>query len=533
MRDRSREKSIACLAAVAGGIALLVYLRALSCGFINWDDQEYILNNTAIRALNLKTVIWAFTNYEVGWWFPLTWLTFALDYRFWGVAPFGYHLTNILLHAANTSLVALLAHRLCRDRFAGIDSRLRLLIPLAAALVFAIHPLRVESVAWATERKDVLNGLFSIGSMLCYLEYVARREEGTAWQSRYLGTLLLFVLSLLAKPVSVVIPLLMLVIDRYPLERYARSGFWPLIYEKLPFFAISALLTAFTIYTGMRTNVLPLDLSLQQRVVVSGNALFEYLRLQLFPVGVIPLYVIPSPIPPAFAVKTGLFAAIFVGVLAAGIRRPPLMTIWLCFLIPFLPVLAITQNGIQSHAARFTYLPSISLSIGFSAGVALLLADAGALRRGIVAVGLLLLIVVYGMGTWRMIGVWRDSGSYWTRIIAYQPFDRAYFYRGLFYTDSGQYAAAVEDYTTCLAIAEKEGMPERFNLLAFRGEAWARWGRYEEAVRDFTAAIAVSPHPLYFRHRADALQRLGRLAAAEEDFRRSGTAAGQMQWFQN
>ena len=210
------------IALAAGLICLLVYLRALSCGFVNLDDPYFILNNEAIRRLDGKLLAWAFGQPGFDLWIPLTWLSLAVDYRFWGLNPLGYHLTNILLHAANTVLVVLIADRLCRIRFGevwGAAGRPYLYpgMLLLAGLLFGIHPLRVESVAWVTERKDVLNGLLSLGSVLLYLRYVQRKEAGQGGSGAYLCSLFLFALSLMAKSVSVVLPAVLLVADWYPL----------------------------------------------------------------------------------------------------------------------------------------------------------------------------------------------------------------------------------------------------------------------------------------------------------------------------
>ncbi|MBT0652303.1 tetratricopeptide repeat protein [Geomobilimonas luticola] len=539
MHAKTAENSASRVALVAGLICLLVYLRALGCGFVNWDDQDYILNNIAIRTLDANLVSWAFTNHAVGWWMPLTWLSFALDYHFWGLNPLGYHLTNIVLHAVNTGLVVLIAARVAnyavpesvsdcpRWLFAGAL--------LLAGLLFGIHPLRVESVAWATERKDVLNGLFFFGAVLAYLRYVRKRDTGGAGAGRdYLLAVVLFCCSLMAKQVSVVLPVMLLVLDWYPLDRLRRMGLRAVLLEKVPFLALSVAMTVFTITIAMQDNALALGLSFGQRLVISGNAVFEYVRLLLYPVGIIPVYIIPQPIPGAYTAKTIIAVLVCVGV-AAGWKRAWLPAIWLCFLLPLVPVLAFTQNGIQAFAARFTYLPSVAPSIATALALIVFLPKlAGAVGRWgqfFVVSLLVMVLVLYGLTTQRLISVWHDSGTFWTRVIEYQPFDRAYFYRGLFHVDEGAYDAAVSDYTASLTLALKDGFPEAFNIYAFRGEALVKAGHYADAVADFTTAIDRSPHPLYFHHRGLALQAQGRMAEAAADFLRAGQARGQMRWF--
>lgn len=529
------------VALAAGVICFVVYLRALGCDFVNWDDQDYILNNVAIRSLDRALLSWAFTDYTVAWWMPLTWISLAIDYHFWGLQPLGYHLTNILLHAVNAALLVVTADRLYKACFpeselAGWPKHLYPAMLLLAGLMFGLHPLRVESVAWATERKDVLNGLFTFGVFIAYLRYVAMcsAPEGKRKAKRaYILSVLLFACSLMAKQTSVLLPLMLLVMDWFPLGRLRKGAMLPLLVEKIPFLILSMAVSLFTIYIGLHNNVLPLGLTVAQRLLISGNALFEYGRLMLFPVGVIPLYIIPTPIPASYLPKAIIAAGVCLAGLMAAKKTRGVPAALISFLLPLLPVLAITQNGIQSFAVRFTYLASIGPTI-FAAGLcAALYARGGQLSRqlrpAIVCLAGVLLLFYAGV-TLRLIDVWKDSGTMWTRVIAFQPFDRAYFYRGLHHVDVGNYQAAIADYTNALHLATMDGMPEVFNVYAFRAEAYARAGRFEEAVRDLTAAISMKPSPLYYFHRAQAFRSLGRPKEAEEDMRRAGGAGGMMLW---
>jgi protein O-mannosyl-transferase len=530
------------IALAAAAICLLVFLRALACDFVGLDDGDYILKNTDIRHLDARLLVAAFTRLFAGdYWMPLTWLSFALDYRFWGLNPLGYHLTNILLHAANAGLVVLVADRLCRGRFGGSGAFVYPGMLLLAGLLFGIHPLRVESVAWATERKDVLNGLFALGSILCYLDYARAREggggSGTA-RRRYLLSLVLFVLSLMAKPVSVVIPALLLVADWYPLGRLRKGRILPVLAEKLPFFVGSGAMAAaiILIMSGQNSIASGTDLSFGLRVIVSGNAVFEYVRLQLFPVGILPFYVLAKAIPPAFAVKTAAVAGFTCLCIYAGRRRPWVCATWLSFVIPLLPVLAFFYNGIDiAFAARFTYLPAVVPSIVAAALCAVAYERAARSGRRAAHVAAMVMVAgllfFYGATTWRLIGVWRSSGTLWTRVIEQQPLGRAYQERGLFNLGTGRYPEAVEDLSTALAIAARLGMPENYNILAHRGEALRLAGRHDEAVRDFSAAIALNPHPVYFHLRGLARKALGDAAGAAEDLVRAGVEAGPLGWY--
>lgn len=524
------------VAITAGIICFIVYLRALGCDFVNWDDQGFVLENTAIRHLDAAFFRWAFASPPIDLYVPLTYLSYALDYQFWELNPFGYHLTNVLLHAINAGLVVLIADRVLQ----GVGCRIegKYLYPgmlLVAGLLWGIHPLRVESVAWVAERKDVLNGLFLLSSLLYYLKYVQQKDASQDSLRYYLTSLTLFALSLLAKPISVVIPVILLVIDWYPLKRLHKGNFRLIFFEKVPFFLLALLFSLGTIYLAASEFLMATSaLSVAERFVVAGNGLFEYFRLMLFPVGILPVHLLPDPIPHVFLLKA-IAATCFCGViLYAGRNRPWVLMTLLCFVIPFLPVLGFIQNGYQAFAVRFTYLPSIVPSI-----VAALILVKGGLqfsgkRRILQRVVLLVLPVAvlacYTAGTQRLIGVWQDTATLWSRQIAYQPFGRAFFWRGLYYMDKGMYDAAADDFTTCLPMAAKEKVPDLYNLYAFRGEAYSQAGRFNDAVLDLSHAITAFPHPLYYFHRGIALQGLGKLQEAAEDFRKAGNARGVMRW---
>lgn len=525
----------------AGIICLLVYLGTLSCDFVNSDDPTYVQYNISIRNLDSNLLRWAFTDFTTAWWMPLTWISFALDYRIWGLNPAGYHLTNALLHAVNTGLVVLIANRLYRNALPDTDSSSvhSWVYPatlLLAGLLWALHPLRVESVAWVTERKDVLNGLFSLGSILCYLRYAQNRpaNDFNAFRDRdYLFSLILLLCSLMAKQVSVIIPAMLLIADWYPLGRLRKGNILPVLAEKIPHFLLSAAMSIFTVAIAARYGFMATTLSLGQKIIISGNAIVEYCRLMLFPVGIIPVYIIPDPIPAAYTVKAVAVVLICFAVYA-GKKFRFLPATWLSFLLPLVPVLAFFQNGIQAYAARFTYLPSVVPSIAAAVFLTrrytFLKGQAFPYRHRLVTAAIVSLLVFYGVTTERLIGVWKNSGTMWSRVIKFQPYERAYFFRADYYAATGKYDKAIDDYTTCLEIAAREGIPDIFNLYAFRGESLHLAGRYNDAAQDFTAALELYPHPLYYYHRALAREAMGDKAGAEKDFIQAGPENRSVTW---
>lgn len=522
-------------------ICVLVYLPALFCGFVNYDDPDYVLNNPLIRSLDWNMLVAAITQSHVGWWMPLTWISLAIDYHFWGQNPFGYHLTNILLHAVNAALVALLADVILKQSRTrsgvqeGEAGYRYFFVLLLAGLLWGLHPLRVESVAWVTERKDVLNGLFTLGSVLLYIHYTVKKERGESAKREYFFSFLLFSLSLTAKSVSVVLPALLLLIDWYPCRRIEKGKITSVLFEKLPFFALSALMTGLTFYSTAQSSYLVSYkyFPFSERLVVSGNAILEYCRFLLWPTGIIPLHIIPDPIPHSFTVKTVIAAGLFVAVLLLHKRRW-LTTTWFCFIIPTLPVLAFFQNGDQAFAAHFTYLPAVAPSIAaafFVTEAYNKTKTAGRYIQYIIASMLAGYLLFYAGVTVQRIGDWKDAETFWSRSIALEPSAILFKERGKLYFAQGDHDAAVNDFSEAITLATGNLKAKIFNLYAFRGEVLRVAGRNEEAIADFTIAIDLFPHPAYYRLRGLALQAVGMGREAEEDFQRAGFDPGFLLWF--
>jgi tetratricopeptide (TPR) repeat protein len=311
--------------------------------------------------------------------------------------------------------------------------------------------------------------------------------------------------------------------------------FLQLAVEKIPYFVLSAaaailmLSNAYNMKALVKFDQFPMG----SRIIASGNAVFEYVRLQLLPFDISPLHIIPSPIPAAYTVKTILIILVTVVILVLRKKYSWLTAAWCCFVIALVPILAVFQANPMSFAAHCTYLPSVFPGIIVAATLAEAYNKYAASFPYHKAAAILAasLLIFYGAMTQFHIGVWKDSETLWTRVIEIQPFDRPYFTRALHYVDVGRYQEAIDDYSVCLKFMTDDNNPDSFNLHAFRGEALAKAGRYEEAVRDFTAAIEAYPHQLYYYHRGMALREMGRAGEAEADLQRAGNARGQMFWF--
>ncbi len=533
------------IALSAGLICLLLYLRALSCDFVNFDDPDYVIENPAIRILDWQFLTEAFSTSYMGWWMPLTWISLAIDYNFWGLNALGFHLTNILLHAINTALVVLIADRLLRqvmESEADQNSRGSYLYPatlLLAGLLWGIHPLRVESVAWVTERKDVLNGIFSLGSILCYLCYAHKKESAEQNNGAirdYILSLVLLLLSLMAKPVSVVIPAMLLVADWYPLGRLQRGRIVAVLIEKIPFLVLSASLSIATVHFASDATILVSfqDFPLAKRVVLAGNSIFEYVSLSVYPVGITHLYLLPRVFPVSYYLAMALAISFTIFCICNYKKRPWLFATWLAFILPLLPVLGFLQNGAQAYAARFTYLPAVAPSIAVAAIIAALYRKSASIparfARNIFICLVAVLLLFYGTTTVKLIGSWKNSATLWSRSIDIQPSGRAFYFRGDYYLQKGKYLAAAEDLSVSIRMGQEAGFPGLFNLHALRGDALSKARHYEEAVKEFTSAIQLNPFPNYFYHRWLALKALGNLKASEEDFKQAGTETGPITW---
>src|SRR5438093_8454887 len=314
---------------VPGLIALVTFvafLPALQNQFVNWDDAENFLENPHYRGLGWTQLRWMWTTFHLGHYIPLTWMTLGLDYRLWGMNPFGYHLTSLLLHAANAVVFFFVVHRILTLALPRPSERGRALAVSAgfAALVFAIHPLRVESVAWVTERRDVLSGLFYLLTILMYLRACARGARGRGW---YWLSVAVFGCALLSKSMVVSLPVVLLILDVYPLRRLGGALAWwseparRVYVEKIPFVLLAAAASAVALMAQLSHNTMVsvVQLSGLGRLALSVYGLSFYLWKPVALVTLSPLYELPptvNPWAPPFLLSYGLVVAITALVLA-------------------------------------------------------------------------------------------------------------------------------------------------------------------------------------------------------------------------
>jgi hypothetical protein len=430
----SRPRSV-----VVGALLVVAVVAAfapvLSADFVQWDDDENFLLNPHYRGLGLPQLAWMFTSFTVGHYTPVAWLTFGADYRLWGMNPFGYHLGNLLLHALNTLLVYQLARRLLAPGAPAAGAEPGLTGGAAvAALVFALHPLRVESVAWVTERRGLLAALFCLLSVLAYLRD-QERAGGTTRRPWYWTSLGLFGLALLSKGAAIALPAALVVLDVHPLRRLEWSlaswrsergrAAWR---EKLPF-ALLAVVVAVVAVAGARAGMLGLgeraSLGVLERLTLLHENLAFYLWKTLAPSALSPLYELKLPVPllvwPAL-VSAGVVLAITAALVVGRRRWPGVLGAWVVFVAFVAPVSGLFQVGPQAAADRYTYLSCISLAL-LAGGVLARYAWSGWTRPRPALVAVLVLASVAALGalSWRQAHVWLDSDTLWSRVLALDP----------------------------------------------------------------------------------------------------------------
>jgi tetratricopeptide (TPR) repeat protein len=413
--------------AVLGTAVLAAYGPALHCGFVNLDDFDYVTENRAIQhGLNGQSLRWALTTEHAANWHPLTWVSHIFDCQFYGLHPAGHHLTSLLWHATNSILLLLLLIQLTGTLWRSAF----------VALLFALHPLRVESVVWISERKDVLSAFFWMLSVMAYVRYAQEFKISTPKPSKRVETkrangkvcyalaLVLFALGLMAKPMLVTLPFVLLLLDYWPLRRleFGAKFSWRPLTEKIPFFVLAAASSLITLHVQKHMGaVAPLArFSLGVRLENIPVAYTRYLARMFWPAGLAAFY--PYPQWPVSGVTgaVALLAAITGLAIWRSRSQPYLAVGWFWFLGMLVPTIGLVQVGAQSMADRYTYLPSIGLWIMLVWGLHDLALSRPLLRPAL-AMAAGLAIAVFAFLAWRQAGVYKDSGTLWQATLRSYP----------------------------------------------------------------------------------------------------------------
>jgi cytochrome c-type biogenesis protein CcmH/NrfG len=530
-------------------VVALVFCQTIRHEFVDYDDGQYFFTNPHVETgLTWNNVLWAFQTTYASNWHPLTWLSLMLDVELFGSGPSGPHLMNVLLHAANTVLLFLLLRRLMglrSDKSVGATTTQAGAHWRSAfvAALFGLHPLHVESVAWASERKDVLSGLFFMLTLLMYARYAQGVTSGTwpAFAALRRGkrvtrteavapapdtsrvtrhaplfyglALLFFALGLMSKPMLVTLPFVLLLLDYWPLRRFepstlnsdeSRAGSQPstilrLALEKLPFLALSVASSAVT-FVAQKDAVQPFDrIPMGIRAVNAMVSCVRYLSKMFWPVDL----AIPYPYPghwsfELFWLSAAIFLAAIVFVVWLGRRFPFLITGWFWYLGMLVPVIGLVQVGAQSMADRYTYLPLIGVFILLVWGAGEILESWRLPKRAIWSMAMLILAACTAR-TLDQLRFWQNTETLFHHTIAVTKGNAvAYYNLGEYYSGKGRLDEAVDDYLKAIQI--RPGYDDALNNL---GVALALKGELDKAVARIRESIHYQPE------KADAYYNLG------------------------
>jgi len=534
-------------------IALLVLFCAAAFGrisgndFVNYDDNVYLTENLHVQSgFNFQTVKWAFSSAGVGNWHPLTMLSHMLDWQLFGAHAAGHHLMSLFFHIGAVIFL-----------FLFLSKTTRALWPSAfAAAFFALHPLRVESVAWASERKDVLSMFFGMASLYAYAFYAESRKR-----SKYVLCLLLFALSLMSKPMLVTLPFVLLLLDVWPLKRADLASppatllktAGGLIREKIPFFVLTILISVVTVWAQIKEgSVAPVEsVSPVMRLFNSIYSYAAYLGKLFWPADLAVFYPYDFS-PPSWKIILSAFILLFITAAALRYARklPFLIIGWFWYLGTLIPVIGFVQVGRQAMADRYTYLPSIGIAVMLAWGFHALMAKEES-RRKILAPAAAAVVCIFAFLAFHQCGYWKSSytlfrhtlkatqnnylaytnlGAAFTEIGGYQyqrviqEFDKAlrikpddpliYYNRALAYAQIGQYQKAISDYDTAIRLK-----PDYLEALNNRGLIYGRYRQFQLAIADFNRIISINPSfEKAYNNRGLAYREIGEDKKAFEDF---------------
>lgn len=487
------------------------FLPSLQNGFVGYDDPENIYENPDFRGLGWTQLRWMFTTFLMAHYQPVTWLTLGLNYTLGGLEPFGYHLGNLLLHIAAALLLYLISLRLIGISLPPRPGEGALSVRLGAglaALFFAIHPLRVESVAWATERRDSLSGMFFLLTVLAYLHACdARASTRRRW---FAGVAVLHTLALLSKIVTMALPAVLILLDIFPLRRlpadprrWREPPYRAVLDEKVPLALLSCAFAVIAPFSQAAAKSLEWtgQYNLSARLFIPLFGVAFYLLKTVAPVGLKPLYPLPTPFD-ATEPRIIVGSAITVGLTALFIwkrdRWPALLVVWAYYVIVLLPMLGIIQIGIQIAADRYTYLPSLGWAVLIGAAFAWLwqAAARGKVRTEAFEAGLVgafVLVCFLGARTFNQSLIWRDTETLWRYAIGIDPqVPELHNWLGLTLKNAGRNEEAISEFKQ--AIRLRDGYVAcRVNLgnsLAIAGDNAGALEQFEKA----GSFISDNPH---------------------------------------
>lgn len=492
-------------------LSFAIYYPTLNYEFLAWDTRLYVIDSPMIRSLAWENLWQMLTSLYMANWHPLTWFSYALDYAYYGLNPWGFHLTNLLWHSANSvlfflfSLQLLKLHRTAKSPLAPSpeENQRQFWIAALAALWFGIHPQHVESVAWIAERKDVLSLFFSLLTLISYLQYAQSRHL-----THYLLSFLWFCLALMSKPMAITLPIILLLLDVYPLKRTRfTTSIHPeslskLFIEKIPFFLGTTIDVWLTLIAQQQAIAKIDEISFLMRLVNAGNSLIVYLYKLIFPLNLLPFYPFDKDIlnnPSLLLAFPALFLITASAIYAWRKRQFSWLIILLFYVITLLPVLGIIQVGSQALADRYAYFPTLPFYWLLAAGCTHWLWQADNGKRMLNALGILLITVIFSLITNQQIKIWKNDIIFWSYIVSYAP-DSALTQTNLAsaFHAAGNYPLAIEHYQQALLYVN-DGMIY-YNL----AQAYNKVGEFDKAsdiyknLIDYKVNIGVGFDKLYY-----------------------------------
>lgn len=489
------------LAGVVAVVTAIAFAPCVWCGFVNWDDPSLIIENAHIHGWSWSNVWWMFVSFHMGPYQPISWLSLTLDYSMWGLNPIGFHLTNLTIHVATAVLFFLVCRKLFTS--ACVDSRWSTCSAAFTAMFYSAHPLRVESVAWVSERRDLLAGFFVLCSLWMYLRRT-QNEAGSRTAPRWLLlSYVLYTASLLSKANTLGFPAVLTILDIYPLRRLGdspRDWFKPAIRgvwrEKVPYWLLATVIGITAIY-GQRSAKAMIGFatySILDRLAIAGFGSLFYVHKTVGPVALCAFYELPDHLDPwAPRFLWAGVGVIAITVFAISVRRvfPVILAGWLGYLILLAPVSGLAQTGPQLAADRYGYVPCMSLSI--IAGAAVYYAGVW-LRRIPVAVIAAAVLGLFGILTWKQTTSWENSETLWRQVVRVEPESTGGLaLLGSLLGDQGQAEAGLVMVEK--AIQLRPTNPDAHSAL---GRLLLRRGETDSAVAEFLEAVRLRPHSAEF-----------------------------------
>lgn len=518
-----RREAVFCI--VLTTIVLAVYVQVGGHDFVGLDDNVYVTGNYHVQSgLSLEGIRWAFTTTHAEFWHPLTWLSLMFDYSLYGLNAGGYHITNLLFHGLSALLLFFFFNRVTGDFWRSAF----------VAAFFACHPLRVESVAWVSERKDVLSVFFWMLTLWLYVLYT---EKQTA--RRYLFVLIAFTCGLMSKPIVVTLPAILILLDYWPLKRFERRQggliLWQ-VKEKISLFALSACFSLLTIFAQPKLPIEGWPFSLASRLINALLTFFIYLKKMVWPVDLAILYPFIGQAP-AWQIIAAilLLLAVTIQVIRKMKKYPFVFVGWFWFIVTIMPVIGIIPAGNNAMADRYAYLPSIGVSI-MAAWLVPSVVSGVKLRRTILIPSSVMLIAVLTALSWQQTGLWKNNLSLFAHAARInQDNALAHLSYAASLTSENRFEEAMASYQRAAQmLPEASDGVMAYNAMGVAasklrqlldiniGYHLARQERHREAVDYYTRALAMEPvtpdHVTAYDHRGEAYMTLGLYEKAIADF---------------